>query len=101
MKGIDHMINGLHRAYKKYEEDRTIPYIDYDDRLDIKEILNKARYHSTALYTKNKVKTSTNVHYFVAERNGQKFWINVLRLEKKRNDGRGSEKTKSSISCML
>ena len=101
MKGIDHMINCLHRAYKKYEEDRTIPYIDYDDRLDIKEILNKARYHSTALYTKNKVKTSTNVHYFVAERNGQKFWINVLRLEKKRNDGRGSEKTKSSISCML
>ena len=95
------MINGLHRAYKKYEEDRTIPYIDYDDRLDIKEILNKARYHSTALYTKNKVKTSTNVHYFVAERNGQKFWINVLRLEKKMNDGRGSEKTKSSISCML
>ena len=53
MKGIDHMINDLHRAYKKYEEDRTIPFMDYDDRLDIKEILNKARYHSTAPYTKN------------------------------------------------
>ena len=24
MKGIDHMINDLHRAYKKYEEDGTI-----------------------------------------------------------------------------
>ena len=92
MKGIDHMINDLHRAYKKYEEDGTIPFMDYDDRLDIKEILNKARYHSTAPYTKNKMNTATDVHYFVVERNGQKFWINVLRLEKKRNDGRDSGK---------
>ena len=84
------MINDLHRAYKKYEEDGTIPFMDYDDRLDIKEILNKARYHSTAPYTKNQMNTATAVHYFVAERNGQKFWINVLRLEKKRNDGRDS-----------
>ena len=53
MKGIDHMINDWHRAYKKYEEDGTIPFMDYDDRLDIKEILNKARYHSTAPYTMN------------------------------------------------
>ena len=92
MKGIDHMINDLHRAYKKCEVDGTIPFMDYDDLLDIEEILNKARYHSTAPYTKNKVKMATDVHYFVAERNGQEFWINVLRLEKKRNDGRDSGK---------
>ena len=90
--GISHMINDVLSANNRSAKNKEMPFMDFDDLLEIENILEKAHYHSSAKYKKTNIKGATDMHYFVAKLRGQEIWLNVARIAKLRTNGNSKGK---------